>query len=268
MQSGHRAVMVTQTQVNHRDEKIRWVPKGADVEAEQYLETVLAEARARKQGLCFRTGGGSDLGMIKLPSDKEDNKPMLVEMLGVPGYWENCDVTGFLENQGWSQLQTLTRKRAQARQFVWVLKGMPPADPLHPQKSTWHYQDKTNPQLSFHVTKAAPKVQKKQEVVKVHPPRRRFHTDRTSKDEIMVAADEAGAPFPGGKHMKTKKLRLRPPPGLTVLTRLKPRLGKKVAALSVTPRLPVKPSLANKPRPRQLPPQLRCNLPNQRDGRQ
>jgi len=146
--SGRRGIMVTEIGVNTRDEKNRWAQRSKNAEADQCFASVFAGAQQRQQGLRCRTGGGSDLGMLQLSTDPEENKPMAIDVLGVPAFWDGTDVAKFLEDQGWSSLQVLTRKRLEGRKFKWVLKGMPVHDPQNPQKTTWHYRDNFNPNLN------------------------------------------------------------------------------------------------------------------------
>ena len=86
----------TRTQVHLRDEKILWQCRLKDEDDEHYHRRVLSFARERQQGVKYRSGGGKDLGVRKLPSDKDQVGPMTVSILGVPADWDSQDLTNFL----------------------------------------------------------------------------------------------------------------------------------------------------------------------------
>ncbi len=206
-QSGRRGIMITETGVNQRREKIVWIPKSKDVGHSQYFQEAIRFAEQRKQSLKFRTGGGADLGVVQLPNDSAPKKPFLVDLLGAPASWEGHDLTELLVSQGWSDIQIVTRKKVGYRSFKWILKGLPPDDSTDPGKNTWQYLD-TEGSLHFYITKTVTRGPKVQECIPVQPPRKKFHmnflpkltediVDDTQIDESQAEEDSEAIPKDG-----------------------------------------------------------------------
>ena len=91
-----RGIMITETGVNQRHEKIVWIPKPKHVGDKDYFQEAIKFAEERKQSLKFRIGGGADLGVLQLTTDSASKKPFLVDLLGAPASWEGQDLTELL----------------------------------------------------------------------------------------------------------------------------------------------------------------------------
>ena len=101
-----------------------WVPKEQDESAESYWKRIEQLSRERQQAVLFRKGFGADLGFVQKPDDPTRHRCMVVELQGVPGYWQSEEVLELLQSQGWSDLTVLTRKKVQ-RKPVWIVRGKP-----------------------------------------------------------------------------------------------------------------------------------------------
>ena len=112
-QSGTKGIFVTETQVHQRSERARWLPKEKSGEAEHYLRSSLEFARSRQQGLKFRMGGGSDLGLgvVANKQDTLDAKPLVLDATGVPLSWDGTALRSFMTDQGWQGVDFFPEKR-------------------------------------------------------------------------------------------------------------------------------------------------------------
>ena len=111
-QSGTKGIFVTETQVHQRSERARWLPKEKSGEAEHYLRSSLEFARSRQQGLKFRMGGGSDLGLgvVANKQDTLDAKPLVLDATGVPLSWDGTALRSFMTDQGWQGVVFFQKK--------------------------------------------------------------------------------------------------------------------------------------------------------------
>ena len=98
--SGTRGIFVTLTGVAKRAEKVKWLKKRDDQDPDNYFRERGAFAKERGQSLKFRMGGGSDLGVMFLPTDKTENSHIQVEIHGTPKVWEADEVLDFWVNKG------------------------------------------------------------------------------------------------------------------------------------------------------------------------
>eukprot|EP00438_Fugacium_kawagutii_P036265 Skav227727 [mRNA] locus=scaffold3499:3141:6572:- [translate_table: standard] len=178
-QSGKRAIFVTTTGVGRRPEKVKWLKKPVSMTSDNYLRESMNEAISRNQSWKFQMGGGSDLGVLYLPTDNIPKKHIHVHVEGVPRSWDATHVTTFMEEQGWQQVEPITWRNFR-RQVKWILKAQPPEDSYDPTNSTctWHYVDGVNQSLEIHVTKAEGRFPKPQHVQPAAPPKRRFQTQK------------------------------------------------------------------------------------------
>ena len=106
--SGQKGIFITRTGVDKRNEKVKWMPRPHEYDADNYLRSCLAEAKKREQSLKFRMGGGSDLGVLRLPTDTVPQRPTQIQVQGFPRSWDAPDVTNFLNEQGWQEVVPVT----------------------------------------------------------------------------------------------------------------------------------------------------------------
>lgn len=151
-----------------------------------YLNSCLDLAKKRKQGLKFRMGGGSDIGMVATKQDTFDVKPLTVEISGTPPGWDGADIKEFLTTQGWTNMEVLARRRLGRRQVKWIFRALPPrAEVLAGvAQPTWQYEDALNPQLQIFIAKAPPRVPKQFESVPVRPPKKSYR-ETTMNLEVL-----------------------------------------------------------------------------------
>ena len=132
--SGQRGIFCTQTPVPYRDETISWQARMENEDNDNYHRRILALARERRQGVKYRSGGGKDLGVKRLPSDQIQTRQTLVSILGVPPDWDCQDLSSFLEAQKWTDLEIIQKKPLNRRCVRWLVKGFPPDSSQGPWK--------------------------------------------------------------------------------------------------------------------------------------
>ena len=178
-QSGTKGIFVTETQVHQRAEKIRWISRnkenGIPDDPEVYFAAAMEFAKKRNQGLKFRVGGGNDLGVIAGKNETWETQAITAAATGIPLAWEATDLQGFMQEQGWTQLDVLTRRR-QGRHAKWIFRAFPPnadkvAGSVNP---TWYYEDSQDSTLQIFVCKAPHRPSKHVEMVPVKPLKRSF----------------------------------------------------------------------------------------------
>ena len=187
--------MITQTQVGDRpDESIRWLPKG-DQDEETYFRAALAAAAAKGQGLKYRIGKGSDLGILRAAGeDAPEPRALVVQAQGIPNAWEGSEVTSFFSSQGWTQVVCITRKwpgKKAKKGALWILKGFPPVGGGDTEHVTvWQYCDQDDSKLHIHVTKAPPRKPKvSDEFLVKGPPKKFILKNETSQQAKPKAPD-------------------------------------------------------------------------------
>ena len=115
-----------------------WLQKDKTETKHSYFQRCQKLATERKQALCLRKGGGSDLGFPKKESDSEELKPKGIQISGVPKPWMSEEVSEFLTSQGWTQI-TLWNRKYQNRKVLWNAKAIPPV--AYPyDRGIWVYQ--------------------------------------------------------------------------------------------------------------------------------
>eukprot|EP00435_Cladocopium_sp_Y103_P038804 s136_g10.t1 len=115
-----------------------WIKKEYTETNHAYFQRCQKLAAERKQALCLRKGGGSDLGFPKTDKDNQDLKPKGIQISGIPKPWMSEEVSEFLTSQGWTQI-TLWNRRFQNRKVIWNAKALPPV--AYPyDRGIWVYQ--------------------------------------------------------------------------------------------------------------------------------
>lgn len=151
--SGHRGIFVVQTKVHLRNEEVMWILRQPEESDDSYHRRVSTKARDRRQGIKFRSGGGKDLGLKKLPSDDTSDELIVVSAQGVPKDWDAEDFSKFLIAQNWKEIESLQRKSANERTARWNFRGIPPKDQVN---GPWKFSDDTEEFSDFfiHMSKA------------------------------------------------------------------------------------------------------------------
>ena len=120
--------------MHHRDESICWQARMEGEDNDNYHRRILALARERRQGVKYRSGGGKDLRVKRLPSDQIQTTQTLVSILGVPADWDCQDLISFLEAQKWTDLEIIPKKTLHRSCVRWLVKGFPPDSSQGPWK--------------------------------------------------------------------------------------------------------------------------------------
>ena len=170
--SGHRGIFVVQTKVRLRNEEVMWIPRQPEESDDSYHRRVSTKARERRQGIKFRSGGGKDLGLKKLPGDDTSDDLIVVSALGVPKDWDADDFSKFLIAQNWKEIESLQRKSANRRAACWNFRGIPPKDQVN---GPWKFYDDTEEFRDFfiHMSKAESRPPKPKQTWPMPPPKRR-----------------------------------------------------------------------------------------------
>lgn len=178
--SGRRGIFVTATGVTKRSEQVKWLRRADNADCDSHLRHCLFEAETRKQNLKFRMGGGCDLGILYLPNENVDVRPVHVLVQGIPSAWESTDLENFLAEQGWSQVQPLSRRPARKKFVTWIVKALAPNGNVANMtpNCTWHYVDNDDADLQIYVSKQNGRFPKPQHVRQVEAPKKRFHMDK------------------------------------------------------------------------------------------
>ena len=220
--SGEKAIMITLTQVGDRpDESIRWFPKG-DQDDETYFRAAVAAAASKGQGLKYRVGKGSDVGILRSAGeDAPEPRALVVQAQGIPKAWEGSEITSFFSSQGWKEVVCVTSKwpdKKAKKGVQWTLKGFPPVGGGDTENVTvWQYCDQDDPKLHIHVTKAPPRKPKvSDEFSGKGPPKKFFLKNETSeqaKPKVIDLEDmevEEGHEDPEGDEKEAAKVPATP----------------------------------------------------------
>lgn len=126
-----------------------WIPRQPEESDDSYHRRVSTKARDRRQGIKFRSGGGKDLGLKKLPSDDTSDELIVVSAQGVPKDWDAEDFSKFLIAQNWTEIESLQRKPANKRTACWNFRrGIPPKDQVN---GPWKFSDDTEEFSDFFI---------------------------------------------------------------------------------------------------------------------
>ena len=90
---------------------------------EDYRARVEILAAQRAQGVVYRKGGASDLGFVAFATDRVPDKPIVLEVSGLPPGWQEEELTEHLSLEEWSQVSTVSRRQRNAEGFL-CPKGM------------------------------------------------------------------------------------------------------------------------------------------------
>ena len=160
------------------DPPVLWFPAEGEDDTGNYFRLATAQAKDRGQHLCLRVGGGSDLGMLRRPSDGAPDRPVAIEAQGFTGEWGSEDVISFFQAQQWSGVQAITRRK-KGKIFVGILRACPPPDEKEAagaRLQVWHYVDADDSGLHISVTRAARRQQVAQETFRAQTPRKSFRS--------------------------------------------------------------------------------------------
>eukprot|EP00435_Cladocopium_sp_Y103_P072435 s132_g40.t1 len=128
--SGQKAIFLGILPCKHFDpKKVVWIPRKAELNEESYFSYCKEQSIGKKLPLAFRQGGGSDLGLVGGNAmDFPTNTSKQFILQGTPKHWETHYVVKLLNDQKWSQVEVLTRRRGHHGQNgpQWVFKGTPP----------------------------------------------------------------------------------------------------------------------------------------------
>ena len=180
--SGQRGIFCTQTPVQHKDESIWWQTRMEGEDNDNYHRRVLAFAKERRQGVKYRSGGGKDLGIRRLPSDQVHTTQTLVSILGIPTDWDCQDLSSFLVAQKWTDLEILQKKPLNRHCVRWVVKGLPPDSSQGP----WKYSGlEETDDIFIHISKMdTRKPVGTKQTWYVEPPKRTCKFDEWADQEL------------------------------------------------------------------------------------
>ena len=140
--SGHRGLFVCRLQ-KPPQQVVAWIKKGKDEDDETYFRRVQGLASAQKKPMAFRQGGGSDLGVCGGAREAETKPKIRTWVLHwAPDAWTQVRVEEFLKAPGWTDVTTLTRRKAWKRRepHQWVFRAAP-ADVTSDLNVTFTYAD-------------------------------------------------------------------------------------------------------------------------------
>lgn len=137
--SGERGIFFSRPQdPKHKQSlEFHWIKKLTDETHDHYFTRVQKLAQDRSQTIHLRKGLGNDLGYLRKATDPRENRPRLLEVSGVPTYWQAEEITELLTNQKWTQVEIHNRRRRNKHVF-WTIRAQPPDDSA--QQTIWKYE--------------------------------------------------------------------------------------------------------------------------------
>ena len=148
--SGRRAIF-SSLQLEHgrtHQMKTKWIHRFADETPEQYRDRVQKLAKDRKQPVLFRKGFGNDLGFECQATDPAETKSLVLELQGVPNFWQAEEISEFLALQKWTEVRVLTKKRDK-RRSTWLVRATPPMQEAG--RTSWMFDFEDGPGTSFQI---------------------------------------------------------------------------------------------------------------------
>lgn len=143
--SGQSGLFMTHVSPKPPDDFVPfWVTRNGKESDETYFRRILALKQTRNQPVIFRFGPNDNLGFQKKESDKHPVKVRCHTVQGVPRSWGEDDMKVFLQEQQWSEITNLVRRRQN-----WTFMGKAPADLS--SRTFWQY-DAHDPDDSNAVT--------------------------------------------------------------------------------------------------------------------
>lgn len=103
---------------------VEWVEKGT-LDDLAYLEKVSTTAAFRKTAVCWRPGGGNNLG-CRLSQQPAEGVVGMWRAKGVPVAWNEADLLKVLHEAGWRDVLVVAYPTPKVR--PWLLKAKPPKD--------------------------------------------------------------------------------------------------------------------------------------------
>ena len=189
--SGRRGIFITTTGVAKKHEQVKWLTRGEEADHDGYLRHCISEASSRKQNLKLRMGGGNDIGLLYLPSENIDARPIQVLVQGVPRNWDETDLEDFLKEQGWEKIQPISRRHARQSHVSWIVKAVAPNGSVAnvTPSCTWHYVDNDDTDFQIYVSKQVGRFPKPQHVYAVDAPRKSFAKDKPASKPVIDIPD-------------------------------------------------------------------------------
>ena len=155
-QSGRRGLFFNKQEDESTRRHIRWLDKDKNIDTVDYFKQRLSEAHKLKQPLVYRKSGTSNLGV---PCDAESyhkSKQIAIIARGVPDHWEAEEIQSFLEQQKWTEVKPINKRRKGRNLSEWLILAKSPSE--QSTLESWHFQD-TNTDTHIHLVQAPPKKQ-------------------------------------------------------------------------------------------------------------
>ncbi|CAE7235838.1 ATL39, partial [Symbiodinium sp. CCMP2456] len=121
-QSGARGIFVTEQTSDGVHVEHTWLARHDKESDEDYKARVDLVASQRSQGIVCRKGGASDLGFIAVATDRAPDKPVVLELSGLPKDWQEEELTQLLNLEGWTQVP---RSLGLPNVAMWSHKSLP-----------------------------------------------------------------------------------------------------------------------------------------------
>ncbi|CAE7194102.1 Pol [Symbiodinium sp. CCMP2592] len=123
-----------------------WIRSTPGESRESYYLRVMSLKRVRNQPVLYRSGGGHCLGFPRMPQDKDAQWAKQYTLTGVPKSWDSTDLNDFFKEQGWKQIEQISRRRS-----TWHFKAVAPVA----DQTSWMYVPEEGESWSIGVTMAA-----------------------------------------------------------------------------------------------------------------
>ena len=140
--SGARGIFVTEQTSDGTPVEHTWVARHDKESDEDYKARAELLASQRSQGIVCRKGGASDLGFIAVDTDRAPDKPVLLELSGLPVEWQEEELTELLSLEGWTQVSTVSRRKRKGC-FNWMVRAKPPFASSAQKAWTYRVEDST-----------------------------------------------------------------------------------------------------------------------------
>ena len=203
--SGRQGIFLTVLDKEAPRSNVAWLPKSKDCSPEEHFRVALELAESRKLPLCFRQGGGSDLGLLGAdPSEfSPADRVSVWTMHGVPPAFDQDDVLAFLKDQKWKEATIVTRKKGRRKQDgpIWFVRAAPPERRTSQEPFTYA-DDDTFITIALEGSRPKPAPQ----VTKLKAPRKNW---RHSNEVAPTQLDLPSSPRTGAvkRHVINQELR-------------------------------------------------------------
>ena len=154
--SGSRGIFINKQEDESTRRHIQWFDKDKGLDTTDYFKNCLAEAQKHKTPLVYRKGGTSNLGIPCDAASYHKNKQIAIIARGVPEHWEAEEIHSLMEQQNWTEVKPINKRRKGKHLSEWLILAKSPSE--QSTLESWHFQD-ANDGTHIHMVHAPPKKQ-------------------------------------------------------------------------------------------------------------